>query len=35
VLLRYSQDNNMKLRVVADQLVETRQLPAGEAAKKA
>lgn len=28
VLLRYSQDNNVKLRVVADQLVETRQLPA-------
>ena len=27
VLLRYSQDNNVKLRVVADQLVETRQLP--------
>jgi GAF domain-containing protein len=27
VLLRYSQDNNVKLRVVADRLVETRQLP--------
>jgi GAF domain-containing protein len=27
VLLRYSQDNNMKLRVVADRLVETRELP--------
>jgi GAF domain-containing protein len=27
VLLRYSQDNNLKLRVVADRLVETRQLP--------
>jgi GAF domain-containing protein len=27
VLLRYSQDNNVKLRVVADQLVETRTLP--------
>jgi len=32
VLLRYSQDNNVKLRVVADQLVETRQLPASVAA---
>ncbi|MGY2874746.1 GAF domain-containing protein [Marmoricola sp. URHA0025 HA25] len=32
VLLRYSQDNNMKLRVVADRLVETRQLPAAVAA---
>jgi GAF domain-containing protein len=29
VLLRYSQDNNVKLRVVADRLVETRQLPMG------
>jgi GAF domain-containing protein len=28
VLLRYSQDNNVKLRVVADRLVETRELPA-------
>jgi GAF domain-containing protein len=27
VLLRYSQDNNVKLRVVADRLVETRELP--------
>jgi GAF domain-containing protein len=27
VLLRYSQDNNLKLRVVADRLVETRELP--------
>ncbi|MBO9521000.1 MAG: GAF and ANTAR domain-containing protein [Nocardioidaceae bacterium] len=27
VLLRYSQDNNVKLRAVADQLVETRDLP--------
>jgi GAF domain-containing protein len=27
VLLRYSQDNNVKLRVVADRLVETRKLP--------
>lgn len=27
VLLRYSQDNNIKLRVVADRLVETRALP--------
>lgn len=27
VLLRYSQDNNIKLRAVADQLVETRSLP--------
>jgi GAF domain-containing protein len=27
VLLRYSQDNNVKLRVVADRLVETRTLP--------
>jgi GAF domain-containing protein len=27
VLLRYSQDNNMKLREVADRLVETRELP--------
>jgi GAF domain-containing protein len=27
VLLRYSQDNNVKLRVVADRLVETRVLP--------
>lgn len=27
VLMRYSQDNNLKLRVVAGQLVETRQLP--------
>lgn len=26
VLLRYSQDNNVKLRVVADRLVETREL---------
>lgn len=31
VLLRYSQDNNVKLRVVADRLVETRQLPMGPA----
>jgi len=29
VLLRYSQDNNVKLRVVADRLVETRELPIG------
>jgi GAF domain-containing protein len=29
VLLRYSQDNNIKLRAVADQLVETRSLPVG------
>lgn len=28
VLLRYSQDNNVKLREVADRLVETRELPA-------
>jgi GAF domain-containing protein len=27
VLLRYSQDNNVKLRTVADRLVETRELP--------
>jgi GAF domain-containing protein len=27
VLLRYSQDNNLKLRIVADRLVETRELP--------
>jgi GAF domain-containing protein len=27
VLLRYSQDNNVKLRAVADRLVETRELP--------
>ena len=27
VLLRYSQDNNLKLRRVADILVETRSLP--------
>ena len=27
VLLRYSQDNNVKLRVVADRLVDTRELP--------
>jgi GAF domain-containing protein len=27
VLLRYSQDNHMKLRVVADQLAETQELP--------
>lgn len=27
VLLRYSQDNNIKLRAVADRLVETRTLP--------
>lgn len=27
VLLRYSQDNNIKLRMVADTLVETRALP--------
>jgi GAF domain-containing protein len=27
VLLRYSQDNNVKLRVVADRLVQTRELP--------
>ena len=27
VLLRYSQDNNIKLRAVADLLVETRSLP--------
>jgi GAF domain-containing protein len=27
VLLRYSQDNNVKLRMVADRLVETRELP--------
>ena len=27
VLLRYSQDNNVKLREVADRLVETRELP--------
>ena len=26
-LRRYSQDNNVKLRVVADRLVETRKLP--------
>ncbi len=29
VLLRYSQDNNIKLREVADRLVETRTLPQG------
>jgi GAF domain-containing protein len=29
VLLRYSQDNNVKLREVADRLVETRTLPHG------
>ncbi len=28
VLLRYSQDGNLKLRVVAEQLIETTQLPA-------
>ncbi|MCW2755974.1 MAG: hypothetical protein JWQ32_3385 [Marmoricola sp.] len=27
VLLRYSQDNNIKLRVVAETLIETRELP--------
>lgn len=27
VLLRYSQDNNVKLRKVAERLIETRQLP--------
>jgi len=31
VLLRYSQDNNIKLREVADRLVETRVLPPGVA----
>jgi GAF domain-containing protein len=31
VLLRYSQDNNVKLRTVADRLVETRELPVGSA----
>lgn len=29
VLRRYSQDNNVKLREVAERLVETRRLPAG------
>jgi GAF domain-containing protein len=28
VLLRYSQDNNLKLRAVAETLIETRELPA-------
>jgi AmiR/NasT family two-component response regulator len=27
VLLRYSQDNNLKLRAVAETLIETRELP--------
>jgi AmiR/NasT family two-component response regulator len=27
VLRRYSQDNNVKLRIVADELVTTRRLP--------
>lgn len=35
VLLRYSQDNNVKLRVVADRLVETRQLPVNASAREA
>lgn len=35
VLLRYSQDNNVKLRVVADRLVETRQLPVSVSAREA
>ena len=30
VLLRYSQDNNVKLRAVADRLVETRELPSDD-----
>ena len=30
VLLRYSQDNNIKLRAVADLLIETRKLPGAE-----
>lgn len=30
VLLRYSQDNNMKLRAVADELIDTRSLPGSE-----
>ena len=30
VLRRYSQDNNVKLRIVADALVSTRRLPAGQ-----
>jgi GAF domain-containing protein len=30
VLMRYSQDNNLKLRAVAEKLVETRELPGSE-----
>jgi GAF domain-containing protein len=34
VLLRYSQDNNVKLRVVADRLVDTRELPIARVAER-